>query len=70
VLTWAVHSYVQAYDIVRTASGAGNGPTISFHEAFEGLGNWQSFLPGADNVALDNHPYVRSSPLRSGVARS
>lgn len=55
---------MQTYDIVRNASGPGNPPTISFHEAFEGLDKWQSFLPGADNVALDNHPYVSCTTAR------
>jgi glucan 1,3-beta-glucosidase len=53
------HSYLEAYDIVRNATGAGNGPTISYHEAFMGLDKWQDLLPGADNIGLDFHPYVR-----------
>lgn len=50
--------YVEAYNIVRTASGSGVGPTVSFHDGFLGLPKWAGFVPGADNVALDYHPYV------------
>lgn len=52
--------YAQAYRIIRNASGtgAGNGPVISIHEAFQGLTNWSNFLTGADRLALDTHPYL------------
>jgi hypothetical protein len=59
------NSYVQAYNIVRAATGPGNLPTISFHEAFESLGKWQTFMPGADNIALDDHPYVSAQVICS-----
>lgn len=51
---------MQAYEIVRQASGigAGNGPIISFHDAFLTQGDWAGFLPGADRIALDDHPYL------------
>jgi glucan 1,3-beta-glucosidase len=48
-------SYLQAYDIVQKAGG---NTIVSFHEAFAGLDNWSGFLNGAQNVALDYHPYV------------
>lgn len=52
--------YLQAYNIVRKASGTGEGqgPYISFHEAFLGLQKWAGFLPNADRTALDLHPYL------------
>jgi aryl-phospho-beta-D-glucosidase BglC (GH1 family) len=52
--------YLQAYNYVRLASGTGtgNGPMISFHEGFEGTTEWAGFLPGADRIALDIHPYL------------
>jgi glucan 1,3-beta-glucosidase len=56
--------YVQAYNIVRAASGAGNNPWISYHEAFAGLSNWVGFLPGADRIGLDQHPYVSHLCMR------
>lgn len=66
--------YLQAYEIVRTASGIGegNGPMVSIHDGFLGLSNWAGFLPGADRLALDMHPYLAfstqsSDPLSSFV---
>ncbi|KAL6305370.1 glycoside hydrolase superfamily [Sparassis latifolia] len=52
--------YVQAYALVREASGigAGNGPFISFHEGFFGLEQWVGFLPNSDRTSLDIHPYI------------
>lgn len=60
--------YAEVYRIVRTASGAGqgNGPVISFHEAFFGLSEWVGFLQGADRIALDSHPYLVFGPLTPG----
>lgn len=66
--------YLQAYDIVRKASGtgAGNGPFISYHDGFLGQSKWAGFLPGADRISLDIHPYLAfstqtSAPLSSFV---
>ncbi|KAI9509662.1 exo-beta-1,3-glucanase [Russula earlei] len=66
--------YLQAYNNVRLAggTGAGNGPMISFHDGFLGSTNWAGFLPGADRIALDLHPYVcfgtqTSSPMSALV---
>ncbi|PVF96563.1 glycoside hydrolase [Serendipita vermifera] len=52
--------YAEAYRIVRKAGGLGdgNGPVISMHESFQGLGFWAGFLDGADRLALDEHPYL------------
>ncbi|KAI0035937.1 glycoside hydrolase family 5 protein [Vararia minispora EC-137] len=52
--------YGEAYSIVRTASGygAGKGPIVSLHDAFNGLPWWAGWGPGADRLALDYHPYV------------
>ncbi|KAI0633647.1 glycoside hydrolase [Trametes polyzona] len=51
--------YLQVYEMVReiTGTGEGNGPIISFHDGFDALKNWAGFLPGADRIALDEHPY-------------
>ncbi|KAI0306488.1 glycoside hydrolase superfamily [Multifurca ochricompacta] len=68
--------YLQAYNAVRQASGigAGNGPMISYHDGFAGVTNWAGFLPGADRISLDFHPYLcfgsqTSSPMSSNVNR-
>src|ERR1700722_470458 len=65
-------SYLQAYNIVREASGvgAGNGPFISFHDAFFARALWAGFLTGADRSSLDSHPYIcfdgqSSAPMSS-----
>ncbi|THH06748.1 hypothetical protein EW145_g3869 [Phellinidium pouzarii] len=66
--------YLQSYDLVRTAggTGAGNGPFVSYHDGFQGQNNWAGFLPGADRISLDTHPYLcfatqSSNPLSSFV---
>jgi glucan 1,3-beta-glucosidase len=55
--------YYQAHQIVRgvTGLGAGKGPYISFHDGFDGVEQWYGFLPGADRMALDHHPYFAFS---------
>jgi glucan 1,3-beta-glucosidase len=60
--------YAQAYDIIRTAggSGQGNGPVISIYESFFGLSEWVGYLPGADRLALDSHPYLVFQTLTAG----
>ncbi|KAJ6547044.1 glycoside hydrolase family 5 protein [Mycena capillaripes] len=52
--------YFQAYNEVRAASGIGqgNGPLVSFHDGFIGLDQWGGYLPNADRVSLDDHPYL------------
>ncbi|KAK7449688.1 hypothetical protein VKT23_013161 [Stygiomarasmius scandens] len=52
--------YLQAYDIVRKASGIGEGkgPIVNFHDGFFGRTNWAGFLPNADRISLDTHPYL------------
>jgi glucan 1,3-beta-glucosidase len=53
-------SYLQAYDVVRKASGTGtgNGPFIGYHDAFFSDSEWSGFMPNADRIALDTHPYI------------
>ena len=48
---------------MREASGTGegNGPMISFHDGFESLTNWAAFLPNADRISMDTHPYFAFS---------
>ncbi|KAI0797622.1 glycoside hydrolase superfamily [Abortiporus biennis] len=55
-----VRYYLQAYNLVRAASGVGenNGPMISLHEGFAGLSNWVGMFTNADRVGLDIHPYI------------
>ncbi|KIY43608.1 glycoside hydrolase family 5 protein, partial [Fistulina hepatica ATCC 64428] len=52
--------YLQAYDVVRKASGTGEGkgPFISFHNGFLDLTEWSGVYPNADRIALDSHPYI------------
>ncbi|KAM6500636.1 exo-beta-1,3-glucanase [Amanita muscaria] len=52
--------YVEAYNIIRKASGvgAGMGPYISVHDGFESRVNWINFIPNGDRIAIDSHPYV------------
>ncbi|KAH9858079.1 glycoside hydrolase superfamily [Lenzites betulinus] len=52
--------YLEAYNIVRNASGTGegNGPWVVFHDAFLGLTNWQTYLRNADRTQLDIHQYL------------
>ncbi|RDB14918.1 putative glucan 1,3-beta-glucosidase D [Hypsizygus marmoreus] len=57
----AVQSYYfAAYDTIRksTGTGAGKGPYVAIHEGFQGTSIWDGFLPGADRLALDQHPYL------------
>ncbi|KDQ20955.1 glycoside hydrolase family 5 protein [Botryobasidium botryosum FD-172 SS1] len=51
--------YYQAHQIIRAATGVGegNGPWISIHDGFFGPALWADYMPGADRVALDTHPY-------------
>ncbi|KAJ7481290.1 glycoside hydrolase family 5 protein [Mycena galericulata] len=67
--------YLEAYNMIRTITGlgAGNGPYIGIHDGFESLSSWVGFLPGADRVILDTHPYFAfnnqpdSSPIATGT---
>jgi glucan 1,3-beta-glucosidase len=53
-------SYLEAYNIVRTAGGVGqgNGPFISLHDGFGRRSDWINVFPNADRLALDTHPYL------------
>ena len=53
-------SYLEAYNIIRTAGGTGqgNGPYVLFHDAFLPRSDWAGVMPNADRVALDSHPYL------------
>lgn len=55
--------YLQAYNIVRAASGIGqgNGPMISYHDGFQPLTMWANFLSNADRISMDTHPYFAFS---------
>ena len=51
---------MESYNIIRAAGGVGegNGPFVSFHDGFMGQNNWGGFMPGADRITLDSHPYM------------
>jgi glucan 1,3-beta-glucosidase len=38
--------------------GEGNGAYVSFHDGFFPLSDWAGFMPNADRIALDDHPYI------------
>ncbi|KAG7087419.1 hypothetical protein E1B28_013387 [Marasmius oreades] len=59
--------YAQAYKVIREASGPGEGPWISFHDAMLGKPEWVGFLPGADRMALDSHPYAAFDDTQTDV---
>jgi glucan 1,3-beta-glucosidase len=40
-----------------TGYGAGNGPYIAIHDAFN-IAIWGGFLTGSDRMVLDTHPYL------------
>ncbi|TFL03517.1 glycoside hydrolase superfamily [Pterulicium gracile] len=52
--------YYEAYRIMREVGGigAGNGPIISYHDAFLPRSTFNEWLPNADRISLDNHPYL------------
>ncbi|KAF8630431.1 hypothetical protein AX15_002978, partial [Amanita polypyramis BW_CC] len=52
--------YVEAYNIVRQASGIGEGmgPYISIHDGFSPRDKWYNFIPNGDRISIDSHPYV------------
>jgi hypothetical protein len=60
VLFTSRNSYLEAYTLVREASGIGegNGPYVSLHDGFLPRDQWAGFLPGADRLILDSHPYM------------
>ncbi|ORX35685.1 exo-beta-1,3-glucanase [Kockovaella imperatae] len=60
--------YQEAYREIRsvTGIGAGNGPFLSIHDAFAGFTSWFGFLPGADRLALDQHPYLVFGTQQTG----
>jgi len=51
--------YFAAYNVVREASGIGEGmgPVIAFHDAFEANSDWNGFLGQPDRICIDTHPY-------------
>lgn len=55
--------------------GQGNGPFITYHDGFTkqaesiAQGGWNGFLPGADRVGIDTHPYLCfAAPNNDGLA--
>ncbi|KAI5479242.1 glycoside hydrolase family 61 protein [Pseudohyphozyma bogoriensis] len=71
------HFYLETYNLLRgiTGTGAGNGAYIVFHDGFTtqnatvAAGGWNGFLPGADRMVLDSHPYLCfSTPNNDGLS--
>ncbi|SGY89872.1 BQ5605_C039g11774 [Microbotryum silenes-dioicae] len=70
------HFYYETYSMMRniTGFGTGNGPFITFHDAFFVLnttdnGGWLGWMPGSDRVALDRHPYLCfATPNNDGLS--
>ncbi|KAF5374698.1 hypothetical protein D9615_008928 [Tricholomella constricta] len=70
--------YLEAYNVIRnvTGIGEGNGPYISIHDGFAGVSSWADFLPGADRIILDTHPYLAfdgssaTSPIDTGTGNN
>lgn len=63
-------SYLQAYQIVRKASGNGQGPWVTYHDSFRSLDSWAGYMPGADRIALDTHQYFAfgDTPITAPLA--
>lgn len=56
--------YQHAYTVIREATGygAGNGPFLVIHDGFIGVDRWNGFMPGADRLVMDQHPYKAFTP--------
>lgn len=52
------HSYLAAYQMIRGVTGVGRGPMLAIHDGFADTTLWAGFIPGADRLALDTHPYM------------
>ncbi|KAK7017753.1 glycoside hydrolase family 5 protein [Favolaschia claudopus] len=65
--------YLEAHNMMRSITGIGKGPYISMHDGFMGLSKWEGFLPGADRMVIDTHPYFafsgnkQTSPIATGT---
>ena len=56
-----VRSYYQAYKIIRsiTGTGEGKGVYIGYHDPYTPLTHWpEGFMTGADRIVIDGHPYL------------
>ena len=50
--------YMEAYKMIRSITGIGKGPVISLFAQGTLPDHWtQTFMQGADRIALDTHPY-------------
>lgn len=52
-------SFAEAYRIVREAGGTGEGqgPWVSISDGLGNRDDWGAYLPNADRLSLDSHPY-------------
>jgi aryl-phospho-beta-D-glucosidase BglC (GH1 family) len=67
---------LQVHDMVRniTGRGEGKGPYIIYGNGFTPLSEWAGYMPGADRIVIDWHPYFSfvdsdHSPLSSQVSK-
>jgi hypothetical protein len=51
----SLHSYYQAYKLIRsiTGFGSGKGPIILVHDTFLPIASFGGFLSGADRIGVD-----------------
>ncbi|KDN44691.1 glycoside hydrolase family 5 protein [Tilletiaria anomala UBC 951] len=57
--------YAELYSEIRnniTGLGKGHGPFIGMHDGFLGLRQWENYMPGADRIGWDVHPYIAFGP--------
>ncbi|KAL7414386.1 glycoside hydrolase superfamily [Mrakia frigida] len=56
--------YLEALQTIRdaTGTGAGNGPYIAIHDGFQGPAEFADYLPSADRLIIDSHPYLAFDP--------
>ncbi|ESK89845.1 glycoside hydrolase family 5 protein [Moniliophthora roreri MCA 2997] len=69
--------YKIVYDTLRRDAGfgEGKGPILVIQDGFQGVSLWEGFMPGADRLALDQHPLlawsredIRQRPCEWAVA--
>ncbi|KAF9260539.1 glycoside hydrolase family 5 protein [Marasmius fiardii PR-910] len=67
--------YLEAHKMIRgiTGVGEGKGAYISIHDGFQDITSWAGFLPGADRLMMDSHPYFafgngpNNDPIATGT---
>ncbi|KAL0578127.1 hypothetical protein V5O48_003870 [Marasmius crinis-equi] len=67
--------YLEAHRMMRdiTGFGEGKGAYMSIHDGFQDITSWAGFMPGADRVIMDSHPYfafsngANNDPIATGT---